>query len=362
MKEKFFLAALLAMNATARAQSSVSLFGSIDVGMTYVSNQNGHAVVKFDDGIFSPNLIVLRGNEGLGSGASVLFELSSQFSPGTGEFIGSGIFGRTAFLGLHNDRFGTLTLGYQYDFMYDVLLLGGDDSARDVAGLYNFRNGPFQKLALPDNPTGAFDWDRVGATQRVPDAVKYVSPSVDGMTFGALYGLRDPDSATGLESTQSFGVSYGSGNFGVGAAYTNQRYTSVAGSPASTITNFGTGAHYATDELTTSVLFTSVRNSASGATAWMIEVGTTRHLTQALILGVDYLYMKGNARVDDNHAHQIDASLQYALSKQTTVYVSGVYQRASSGAHAQIDGVLDPDGASSSPTQVIAHLGVHTAF
>jgi predicted porin len=363
MRKELCLTALFAtMTTTAHAQNGVALFGILDAGVTYVSNEGGHANVKFDDGIYAPNLIGLRGIEDLGGGIYALFELSSQFSLGNGEFFGNGMFGRTSFVGLRDDRVGTVTLGDQYDFMPEVLFFGGDDAARDVVGLYNFRNGPFQKVALPNNPTGAFDWDRLGTTQRVPSAVKYVSPSVGGVTFGAMYGFRDSNSSTGLDNTQSFGLSYAAGSFGAGAAYTNQRYLSVGGSPASTVTNWGAGAHYAANSLTTTVLFTTVRSSASGGAVWMTEVGGTWHFTRALMLGVDYMYMKGNAQVNDSHAHQIDASLQYALSRRTSVYVSGVYQRANSGAHAQINGVLDTDGASSGATQTITRIAIHTVF
>jgi predicted porin len=363
MKKALFSTVLLAgLAATAHAQSSVALFGVVDAGVTYVSNEGGHANAKFDDGIYAPNLMGLRGTEDLGGGNAALFELSSQFALGTGEFVGNGMFSRTAWVGLRNDRGGTVTVGYQYDFMPDVLFFGGDDAGRGVGGLYNFRNGPFQKLALPNNPTGAFDWDRLGATQRVPNAVKYVSPSLGGITFGAMYGFKDSDSSTGLESTQSFGLTYDGGNVGGGAAYTNQRFTAAMGSPATSVTDWGAGVHYALGGLTTSLLFTTVRNSATEGAVWMTEVGGVYHFAHGLALGLNYMYMKGNAQVDSNHAHQIDASLEYALSKRTAVYVSGVYQRANSGASAQINGVLDPDGASSGAAQAIARIGIHTAF
>jgi hypothetical protein len=44
------------------------------------------------------------------------------------------------------------------------------------------------------------------------------------------------------------------------------------------------------------------------------------------------------------------------------VYVSADYQRANSGANAQINGVLDPNGASGSASQAVARIGVHTMF
>ncbi|MFM0604586.1 porin [Paraburkholderia sediminicola] len=55
-------------------------------------------------------------------------------------------------------------------------------------------------------------------------------------------------------------------------------------------------------------------------------------------------------------------NVDYALSKRTSVYVLGLYQRANSGALAQINGLNSSDGASSSATQAIARVGIHTRF
>ncbi|MFM0698263.1 porin [Paraburkholderia sediminicola] len=364
MRKQLCLAAavLVSQAAPTYAQSSVTLFGTIDAGVSYVSNEGGHGNAKFDDGIFTPDLFGLRGSEDLGGGTHAIFQLVNQFSLGTGATIGDGLFARTAYVGLENPGFGTLTMGDQYDFMPDALFFGGNEPARDIGGLYNFRNGPFQKLALPGNPTGAFDWDRVAGTQRVSNSVKYVSPSLAGANFGAMYAFGGVPGAIGANNAVSFSLNYAAGPFGAAAVYTNQKYGATAGSPATSVQNWGVGAHYQIGDLSTSALFTTVRNSASDGAVWMGELGGAWHLTEALLLGADYMYMKGNASLDNNHAHQVTTSLQYWLSKRTMVYVSGVWQRANNGAQAQINGVLDPDSASSSATQAIARVGIHTFF
>ncbi|WP_175690329.1 porin [Burkholderia anthina] len=364
MGRGFYVLVLLTVGhaPTAWAQSSVTLFGTLDVGLSYISNEGGHGVAKFDDGIFTPSLIGLRGREDIGAGSHVVFELVSQISPGNGQLIGNGLFARTAYVGLQNDRLGTLTFGNQYEFMAETLFFSGIDAAADVTGLYNLRNGPFQKLALPGNPTGAFDWDRMAGSQRIANAVKYVSPVFGGWKAGVLYAFGGVPGSIGANNTVSVSLDYEAGPFGAAAAYTNEKYGAQPGSAATSVRNWGAGAHYQFGAVKLSGLLTTVRNSVSGGGVWMSEFGGTWQLTGPLRVGADYMYMKGNAALDDNHAHQVTASVQYSLSKRTMVYASGAWQRANSGAQAQINGVMDPNGASSGATQSIARIGLHTIF
>jgi len=125
----------------ALSQSNLTLQGVIDGGVTYVSNQHGAAIALFDSGILSPDVLTLKGNGDLGAGNMALFELTSQFDLGSGATIpGVGqIFSRSAFVGLTNDRLGSLTFGNQYDFMFETLTLGQYDGAFLFGSLYDFR-------------------------------------------------------------------------------------------------------------------------------------------------------------------------------------------------------------------------------
>ncbi|MCI0151408.1 porin [Paraburkholderia sediminicola] len=343
--------------------SSVTLYGLIDAGISYVSNEGGHHNVKFDDGIFVPNLWGISGTEDLGGGLHATFRLVNQFNLGNGTILtGQGLFGRNAYVGLSSDQLGTLTLGNQYDFMVDSLFFGQNDAAINV-GLYNFRAGPFNKIAIPGNPpfAGSFDWDRMAGGNPVPGSIKYQSNDYGGFKFGALYGFGGVAGSFGSGNTVSAGLNYEHGPFGVAAAYTEVKYF-TEGQPQVGIRNWGVGAHYQLGKWTMTALVTTVRNTFNGGAIAQGEAGAAYQLAPDWVLAANYMYMKGDKFLDNNHAHQVDAIVNHILSKRTLVYVEGVYQRTNSGAQALISGVLDPTGTSSGPSQFIARIGVKTSF
>src|SRR6185312_4117580 len=107
--------ALASVPALSHAQSSVTLYGILDAGITYASNTGGSHVVKFDDGIAYGNRWGLKGTEDLGGGLSAIFALESGFKLGTGRLtFGGSQFGRQAYVGLSNP-WGTLSFGNQLD-------------------------------------------------------------------------------------------------------------------------------------------------------------------------------------------------------------------------------------------------------
>ena len=117
------LGAACALTPQAQAQSSVTLFGILDVGVSYVSNENGSHNFKADDSIWTPSIWGIRGVEDLGGGYKTLFELASQFSVNSGAGIPgpNADFNRQAFVGLSKDDVGRITFGQQYNLMADFL-------------------------------------------------------------------------------------------------------------------------------------------------------------------------------------------------------------------------------------------------
>ncbi|AJZ61782.1 gram-negative porin family protein [Paraburkholderia fungorum] len=346
MNKKVLTAATLAVFASAaHAQSSVTLYGLIDAGISYVNNSKtatGHDnLVKYDDGVAQGSRWGLRGTEDLGGGLKALFVLENGFNSGNGTLgQGGALFGRQAYVGLSQNNVGSLTFGRQYSFSTDYL--GGNYSTggQTVAGNYAYHINDVDQLT----------------SSRINNAVKFSSANFAGLTFGAMYGFSNqagafagaPASGTtaapvaGSSRAYSLGVNYANGPFGIGAAYTDIRYPSQATPAFSTsianvttgsvrdLRTFGVGGRYSIGAATLWALYTNTHFTpvTGGSTTFAAyEAGAKYAFTPALTAGAGYTYMHLSG-ANKGHWNQADLSVDYALSKRTDVYALGIYQIA----------------------------------
>jgi predicted porin len=343
LNKKVLTAATLAVFATAaHAQSSVTLYGLIDAGISYVNNSKtatGHDnLFKYDDGVSQGSRWGLRGTEDLGGGLKALFVLESGFNSGNGTLgQGGALFGRQAYVGLSKDGIGSLTFGRQYSFSTDYL--GGNYSTggQTVAGNYAYHINDVDQLT----------------SSRINNAVKFSSANFAGLTFGAMYGFSNQAGAfagaptvgttAGSSRAYSFGVNYANGPFSVGAAYTDIRFpgqatpafsTAMANVTTGTVRDlrtFGVGGRYSIGAATLWALYTNTRFEpiTGGSTTFAAyEAGAKYAFTPALTAGAGYTYMH-LSNANTGHWNQVDLSVDYALSKRTDVYALGIYQIAS---------------------------------
>jgi predicted porin len=115
----------------AQAQSSVTLYGLIDVGVDWESQAakapgqtkaSGSAVRMASLAGSLPSRWGLRGKEELGGGMNVIFELENGFASNSGALNnGNRLFGRSAWLGLETP-YGTFRAGRQINMTYIGLL------------------------------------------------------------------------------------------------------------------------------------------------------------------------------------------------------------------------------------------------
>ncbi|CAN7470099.1 porin [Caballeronia sp. LjRoot34] len=345
MNKKILAAAVLTSVAGAtHAQSSVTLYGLIDAGVSYVNhtkNASGGSSKAFSygDGVASGSRWGLRGTEDLGGGLKAIFVLESGFNSGTGTLgQGGAEFGRQAFVGLTKDGVGSVTLGRQYSFSTDILGAQYSTGANTVAGNYAFHVNDVDQLT----------------SSRINNAVKFASASFSGFTFGGLYGFSNQagefagSSATGATApgssrTYSFGANYAYGPFSIGAAYTDITFPGSAAPTFSTalanittgtgrdLRTFGAGGRYAFGPATLWALWTNTRfEPIAGASTLYnaYEVGGKYAITSALAGGLGYTYSRASGAFSA-HWNQVNSSVDYSLSKRTDVYLLGIYQQAS---------------------------------
>jgi predicted porin len=186
-KSLMALAVLGAMSGVASAQSSVTMYGIVDIGVQWVeagvatgntaspfAQESG---VQINSGYQSGSRFGVRGSEALGGNWNAVFTLEAGYNTDTGlSGQGGRLFGRQAWAGLQHSGFGTVALG---------------------------------RLATPSSGTGSFDlWGSVDPfltgwgvnglqstfipsnALREDNAVIWASPTWAGFKFAAMYSFN----------------------------------------------------------------------------------------------------------------------------------------------------------------------------
>ncbi|WNC93645.1 porin [Paraburkholderia sp. FT54] len=383
MKRVFVLAACAAGHAVghapvAHAQSSVALYGVIDVGLSYADNQGGHGNVQAGSGNVTGSHWGVRGREDLGGGTAAIFQLENGFSVMNGTLRQGGrLFGYQAYAGLANDRFGSVTLGRQYDSVVDYL------APLSFTGRHPGGNN------LSAHP---YDNDNLNNTFRVNNALKFASNDYSGLRFGALYGFSNEAGSFDDNRLYSFGASYNAGPLSLGAGYlqaNNGGGTNTNGALTLTDRTFiaarqrtcGAGVNYTLGAATLGFVWTRTQlggldtidganslglmENGQGAAFSNYEANASYALTSALTLNGEYTYTSGalSTSSGSHHPkwHEVSLQADYLLSKRTDVYLQGSYEHISadgSGLAADISG----QSASSSNQQVVVAAGMRHRF
>lgn len=116
-KSLLALAVFGAFAGAASAQTNVTIYGLVDMGL--VRTDNGTATTNsLDSGVQSGSRLGFKGTEDLGGGLSAIFQLENGFSADDGKLgQGSRLFGRQAWVGL-NGAFGAVKAGRQFTPVY----------------------------------------------------------------------------------------------------------------------------------------------------------------------------------------------------------------------------------------------------
>jgi predicted porin len=355
-------AAAVALAATAAtphafAQSGITLYGTMDAGITYTSNQQttradgsvtGGQNWQLGGGNLGPSRFGLTGTEDIGGGNSVSFKLENSFFSANGGLIQSGaLFNQAAWVGLTNDRFGTLTFGRQFDSYTNVI-------------------APYSSSVIWSTLYGSSfgDIDNLNATLNLNNAIQYVSPAIAGLTFSGTYSLGGVAgdfsqkrgwavSANYAGSPVSFGVGYlalnnpldaalgGSQGYFGALACSNPDAMYCQLQNAHSLKVFGAGGSYTYGPATVSLVYThttlddsqyfasAVRPEGADARFDIVQVNGTWAITPAWSVGAAYIYNSMRTDVSGSPKfHQVNLGTSYNLSKRTTLYAVGIFQKA----------------------------------
>ncbi|MCI0147206.1 porin [Paraburkholderia sediminicola] len=376
-------------SAAAHAQSSVTLYGTLDTGIDYISNQKtasgGKSNWIMESGNVSTDRWGLRGNEDLGGGLSAVFDLENGFNIDSGKFSNGGDeFGRQAWVGIASKQWGTVTMGRQYDFLVDF-----------VAPLSATGSGFGGNIA--DHP---FDNDNLNNDLRMNNALKFRSATYDGFTVGGAYAFSNAAGGFSNNNAYSLGAQWAAGPFNLAVAYLQVNQPGGVNQPNNTggavsssdgdatFTGarqriLGTAGRYTFGAATVGLVFTRTmlddphQITQGGAYSTLngdlltfnnYELNARYAITPAFSLGGSYTYTDGHFSDAGKSVapkwNQFMLQADYALSRRTDVYLEGVYQRVSGadGIAVLRNASIYSLAASSSDRQAVVALGMRHRF
>ncbi|WP_296942958.1 porin [uncultured Massilia sp.] len=331
------LAALAALANPARAQSSVSISGMLDVGLVHESGGVAGAATKVTSGVEKGSRLLFRGSEDLGGGTSAIFLLESGFQADSGT-LGQGglLFGRQAYVGLASRNRGTLLLGRQYTPNYVTMATVGDPFAAGLAGVFS---------SVFANSGG-----------RMNNTVKYLTPRVRGWGAEFAYGAGEVAGSTRTGSSAGAALGYSAGRLNARLGYhyrNNDTATAQGRSPAR---NVLLAANYDFTRIKAYFAYGINRglNSAQlpAANAYRAAVAPVASTdSRDLLLGATVPLGAGKLiastiHKDDRGRADQDASLYalgyvYYLSKRTDLYVAYGYIDNRNGAGYVVNSAID---------------------
>jgi len=359
-KSLLALAVLGAFAGAAQAQSSVTIYGIVDTGVTYANNVGtgqGKATgsqFAMKSGILQGSRLGFKGVEDLGGGLSAVFQVEAGFDNTNGANSVSGtLFNRKSVVGLSGD-FGTVLMGRQTDVLDDI---GGLTSVADFGGMTNNVGTGLARLQ----------------GQRSNNSIRYNTTNMNGLTGSLYYAIGGE--AGSNSNGQAFGAGgmYQNGPLSLGAGYyqsksgTSNNTTAVAlnpafpdvtvqvTAPAALGANIASGTdagktYYAGAGNTQLKTFTlagayqlgdaklyanwsrTQAPAVSNAKSNLFEIGGNYALSPALKLlsSVQYNKLTADGATDANLL-QLNLGTDYALSKRTDVYAFLSSLRTSSG-------------------------------
>jgi predicted porin len=222
--KKLLLATLLAVGTTiASAQSSVTVFGILDMGFTGANTRSTTTagttktnLNQFNQSGSTPSRLGFKGVEDLGGGSAALFHIEFQLYPEDARLSGptqNGLVNRQTWVGLKQNGIGTGMVGTQFTPIFKQGAITDPGGFNDIVGsvIYPATNSS-------GVTTSAF-------TVRTSNTFQFQSEKIKGFGGGVMYSAKNQDTTqTGANTGGQTNI----GGYALHADYTwNKLYATV---------------------------------------------------------------------------------------------------------------------------------------
>lgn len=296
-KSNIALAALALIASTAAMADGVNISGYIDAGVQRDSADN---TTKMIGGVLNINHVAFSGSEDLQNGMKAGFLLLTRFESTGGQSTRPGSTGSLFEIANVNlsSAMGTVELGRTVDSfwgngvaVYDVT--GGSNVGSAVSSVLNLRTSKIF----------------------VDNSIKYVSPSISGVTAAGTYIVNTSTTgatiASATKGDYSMTANYAAGQIGVGAGYMKSDLAK----------GYFIGAGYDAGVAKINAIYQNAE-SANGVTIRNAGLNTAVPLSSELTLTAGYYKDSGAGTFLQGAGTSTQAGLIYAVSKRTKLFAN----------------------------------------
>lgn len=336
MKKLFLLSAIGLACAGVQAQSSVTLFGVVDVNVQRFDAGGVGKSTMVGNGGLSTSRIGFRGVEDLGGGMAAGFWLEGSINADTGEGRGTNTNNQTTGAvpagGLKFDRVSTVSLrgaagevrlGHDFIPTHWNSIFFDPFNANGVARAGNLTFAGVTSAPLPTAITGS-------------NSISYWLPRNIGGVYGmAMFGLGENPSGAANSRNGNFAgfrIGYASGPFDVAAALTRTRNVATATIGDYTHANIGGTWNAGFAKFFVLYNVVKVELAAGDVSKNTAEIGAHIPLSPVGRIRMSYAVLddrsdsalvnaNGSAR-SGNDARQLGLGYVHELSKRTAIYTS----------------------------------------
>ena len=198
-KKLIALAVAGLVSAPAFAQSNVTIYGVIDVGIESAkfNDADGNLTKMISSGN-TTNRIGFKGSEDLGNGMKANFVLEGQPNPDVGTH-GASFWHRTSTVGLSSNSWGSVNFGSQYTPWFSAR------AANDI--FYTAGSGSNYNYEAGDT--------------RMSNSIRYDSVSMNGFRIAAMYGMGEAGAAYNAQEGTTAATKKQGQSIGLNLTYAN---------------------------------------------------------------------------------------------------------------------------------------------